>query len=100
MIRSRCDSRANRAGRWRVCVPSVRNGHLTAGMLEFLEQAGMCLLNINLYPTLAAEERRAVSEALAPLLSRSLLSISFSRGFALTASQLGVVLVHRDHPLH
>ena len=33
-----------------------------------------------------------------PLLGRAVLSISFSRGFGLTASQLGVFLVHRDHP--
>jgi len=81
-----------------LCIPSVRNGHLTEPMLAFLEGAPACLLNLNLYPTLRAEERRDVAEALAPLLPRSLLSISFSRGFGLTASQLGVVLVHRDHP--
>jgi hypothetical protein len=34
------------------------------------------------------------------VLSKSVLSISFSRGFGLTASQLGVVLVPRDHPYH
>ena len=33
-----------------------------------------------------------------PLLERAVLSISFSRGFGLTASQLGVFLLHRDHP--
>lgn len=82
-----------------LCVPSVRNGHLTAPMLEFLAEADTCLLNINLYPTLAADERRDCALALAPLLRKSILSISFSRGFALTASQLGVILVHRDHPL-
>ena len=32
------------------------------------------------------------------VLDRSVLSISFSRGFGLTASQLGVALVRRDHP--
>jgi hypothetical protein len=31
--------------------------------------------------------------------SRTILSVSFSRGFGLTGSQLGVALVHRDHPL-
>jgi hypothetical protein len=82
-----------------VCVPSVRNGHLTAPMLEFLTEADTCLLNINLYPTLAADERRDTALALAPLLPKSILSISFSRGFALTASQLGVILVHPDHAL-
>ena len=82
-----------------LCVPSVRNGHLTAPMLEYLSAAESCLLNINLYPTLAAEERRDVACALEPFLNKSILSISFSRGFALTASQLGVILVHPDHPL-
>lgn len=81
-----------------VCVPSVRNGHVTAEMVEFLERAPACLLNLNLYPTLRAEERASVARALAGVLERSMLSISFSRGFGLTASQLGVVLVHRDHP--
>jgi hypothetical protein len=82
-----------------LCVPSVRNGHLTGEMLAFLGAAPQCLLNLNLYPTLASEERRAVAGALRPLLDRAVLSISFSRGFGLTASQLGVFLVHRDHPL-
>jgi hypothetical protein len=81
-----------------LCVPSVRDGHLTGEMLDFLEAAPHGLLNLNLYPTLAAEERQAVAEALRPLLDRAVLSISFSRGFGLTASQLGVFLVHRDHP--
>jgi len=82
-----------------LCVPSVRNGHLTEQMLDFLEAADSCLLNINLYPTLAVAERRQVAESLSPFLSKSVISISFSRGFALTASQLGVVLIHQDHPL-
>lgn len=64
-----------------------------------LESASTGLLNLNLYPTLAPTERRAVAESLQPLLQKSILSISFSRGFGLTASQLGVALVHRDHPL-
>jgi hypothetical protein len=81
-----------------VCIPSVRNGHLTGEMVDFLDSAPACLLNFNLYPTLAPAERRDVAEALAPVLPRSVLSISFSRGFGLTASQLGVALVHRDHP--
>jgi hypothetical protein len=81
-----------------LCIPSVRNGHLTEEMACFLEDAGACLLNLNLFPTLEPAERRAVSQRLAPLLGRSVLSISFSRGFGLTASQLGVALVHRDHP--
>src|SRR5262249_12733867 len=35
-----------------LCVPSVRNGHLTEEMGVFLDEAGTCLLNLNLYPTL------------------------------------------------
>jgi hypothetical protein len=31
-------------------------------------------------------------------MDRALVSVSFSRGFGLTASQLGVLLVHEDHP--
>jgi hypothetical protein len=90
---------ADAAGRLAcLCVPSVRNGHLTEEMRAFLEGAGACLLNLNLFPTLEAEERRAVAEALAGVLGKSVLSISFSRGFGLTASQLGVALVPRDHP--
>ncbi len=81
-----------------LCVPSVRNGHLTAEMVDFLASADACLLNLNLYPTMAPGERKAVAEALSPVLGKSVLSISFSRGFGLTASQLGVALVHRDHP--
>jgi hypothetical protein len=81
-----------------LCVPSVRNGHLTADMGRFLADAGACLLNLNLYPTLAPAERRAVAESLSGVLGKSVLSISFSRGFGLTASQLGVALVPRDHP--
>jgi hypothetical protein len=81
-----------------LCVPSVRNGHLTDEMLAFLGAAPQCLLNLNLFPTMAADERRTVAESLRPLLDRAVLSISFSRGFGLTASQLGVFLIHRDHP--
>jgi hypothetical protein len=81
-----------------LCVPSVRNGHLTEEMLAFLEGAPHCLLNLNLYPTTATEERRSLALALDPLLERAVMSISFSRGFGLTASQLGVFLIHRDHP--
>ena len=81
-----------------LCVPSVRNGHVTPAMAAFLNNASACLLNLNLYPTLPAVERHAVAAALTPVLERSVLSISFSRGFGLTASQLGVALVHRDHP--
>ncbi len=81
-----------------LCVPSVRNGHVTEPMLGFLESAPACLLNLNLFPTLAPEERCDVARALSPVLPRSVLSISFSRGFGLTASQLGVALVHKDHP--
>lgn len=81
-----------------LCIPSVRNGHLTSEMVDFLEAADSCLLNLNLYPTLTAQERVEVARELAPVLPKSVLSISFSRGFGLTASQLGVALVHRDHP--
>jgi hypothetical protein len=82
-----------------LCIPSVRNGHLTTEMLAFLDAADACLLNLNLYPTLGADERRETALALGRVLPKSILSISFSRGFGLTASQLGVALVPRDHPL-
>lgn len=81
-----------------LCVPSVRNGHLTEEMAGFLDGAGTCLLNLNLFPTLTPEERRGTALRLAGVLGKSVLSISFSRGFGLTASQLGVALVPRDHP--
>ena len=81
-----------------LCVPSVRNGHVTPEMLRFLSNAGACLLNINLLPTLGPAERRQVALDLAPVLEKSIVSVSFSRGFGLTGSQLGVALVHRDHP--
>jgi len=81
-----------------LCIPSVRNGHFTEEMAGFLEDAAVCLLNLNLFPTLGAAERREVAEGLSCVLPKSVLSISFSRGFGLTASQLGVFLVHRDHP--
>jgi len=81
-----------------LCIPSVRNGNVTTGMMDFLNSADSCLLNLNLYPTLAEVERHDVSKQLAPLLPKSILSISFSRGFGLTASQLGVILIHKDHP--
>ena len=81
-----------------LCIPSVRNGHVSGDLLAFLDSAPACLLNLNLYPTLADDERRTVAEELQPLLPKSLLSISFSRGFGLTASQLGVMLVPRHHP--
>jgi hypothetical protein len=81
-----------------LCVPSVRNGHFTDDMAEFLEGASSALLNLNLFPTLAETERHAVARRLAPLLPKSMLSISFSRGFGMTASQLGLILVHREHP--
>ncbi|QDG52280.1 hypothetical protein FIV42_16500 [Persicimonas caeni] len=81
-----------------LCLPSVRNGQLTDEMVDFLGQSTHRLLNINLFPTLDAHERRGVAEALAPVLDGSVLSVSFSRGFGLTASQLGVFLVPPDHP--
>jgi len=82
-----------------LCVPSVRNGQFTDEMLEFLRRADDRLLNVNLFPTLSADDRRQAARDLAPLLDRSILSISFSRGFGLTASQFGVILIHRNHPL-
>ena len=81
-----------------VCLPSVRNGHFTEEMARFVESGSASLLNINLFPTLPASERAAVAARLLPSLPRAVLSVSFSRGFGLTASQLGVALVHRDHP--
>jgi hypothetical protein len=81
-----------------LCVPSVRNGHLTEEMAGFVEESGACLLNLNLFPTLPAGERQAVAARLAGMLDRAVLSISFSRGFGLTASQLGVALVAPGHP--
>jgi hypothetical protein len=79
-------------------VPSVRNGQLTEEMVSFLADADACLLNLNLFPTLEAGERQTVARRLLPVLERSILSISFSRGFGLTASQLGIALVPRSHP--
>lgn len=81
-----------------LCVPSVRNGHVTPEMIEFLQSSRACLLNLNLYPTLAPVDREKVAHNLNPVLANSLLSISFSRGFGLTASQLGVLLVPKSHP--
>ena len=81
-----------------LCIPSVRNGHLTAEMIEFLAAAPVQLLNLNLFPTLGADERHVVAEALGPVLPSALVSVSFSRGFGLTASQLGVLLVPPGHP--
>ena len=80
------------------CVPSVRNGHFTEEMAAFVESASAALLNLNLFPTLPEQERHAIAAQLRPVLPRAILSISFSRGFGMTASQLGVFLVHRDHP--
>jgi hypothetical protein len=94
-IRWSADSRGRLAC---LCVPSVRNGQLTEEMLEFLEGGSACLLNLNLFPTLPAAERRALASRLRGVLGKSVLSISFSRGFGLTASQLGVALVPPDHP--
>jgi hypothetical protein len=81
-----------------LCVPSVRNGHLTEDMAGFLESASACLLNVNLFPTLDADQRRAVAQRLSGVMEKSFISVSFSRGFGLTASQLGVGLIHRGHP--
>ena len=81
-----------------LCIPSVRNGHVTEGMVSFLEKADTCLLNLNLFPTLVEKERRQIARVLQPILPKTILSISFSRGFGLTASQLGVILVPEEHP--
>ncbi len=97
-IRWTAEPRNSHHGLACLCVPSVRNGHLIQEMVEFLEAAPARLLNLNLYPTLIASERQTAAQELFPLLEKSVLSISFSRGFGLTASQLGVALVHRDHP--
>jgi hypothetical protein len=79
-----------------LCIPSVRNGHFTERMLDFLASSRSCLLNLNLYPTLVSNERFDIGRRLSAVLDRSILSISFSRGFGLTASQLGVILIHRE----
>ena len=81
-----------------LCVPSVRNGHITSEMMEYLQAAQACLLNINLFPTLTDEERASVAQELNTVLPKSILSVSFSRGFGMTTSQLGVILIHKDHP--
>jgi hypothetical protein len=79
-----------------ICVPSVRNGHCTEDMVQFLEKSRGCLLNINLFPTMCATERNLIAKRLTSVLDRSMLVVSFSRGFGLTISQLGVLLVHRE----
>lgn len=81
-----------------LCVPSVRHGHLSAEMTDFLGRSPLQLLNINLFPTLEPDERREVARALRPFLATAALSVSFSRGFGLTAAQLGVLLVPPGHP--
>lgn len=81
-----------------LCVPSVRNGHITTEMMTYLKASDACLLNLNLFPTLIENERTTVAKELNAVLPKSILSISFSRGFGMTASQLGVILVHKDHP--
>ena len=82
-----------------LCVPSVRNGHVTEAMGEFVGAADAVLLNLNLLPTMLLAERAQVARDLRPVLDRAVLSVSFSRGWGLTASQLGVALVPPDHPL-
>lgn len=82
-----------------VCLPSVRNGHVTSEMIEFLERCTSSLWNLNLWPTLTDVDRHNAARDLEPLLPRALLSVSFSRGFGMTASQLGVLLVPEGHPL-
>jgi hypothetical protein len=92
-------SRDSRGALACLCLPSVRNGLFTEDMQRFCRESRSSLLNLNLYPTLPPAERVEVAEMLRDDLDRALLSISFSRGFALTASQLGILLVHREHPL-
>ncbi len=81
-----------------LCVPSVRNGHVTDSMVQFLNASQASLLNLNLYPTLSPLDRQQVANDLLLVMDRAVLSISFSRGFGLTASQLGVVLIPKSHP--
>ncbi len=81
-----------------LCIPSVRNGHVTPPMLDFLKASSACLLNLNLFPTLSPLDRERTARELLPILDKAVLSISFSRGFGLTASQLGVFLVPSSHP--
>src|SRR5262245_38566342 len=45
-IRWEADSRGKFAC---LCVPSVRNGHVTSEVLDYLESAEACLLNLNLF---------------------------------------------------
>ncbi|VAW81557.1 hypothetical protein MNBD_GAMMA12-2511 [hydrothermal vent metagenome] len=91
---------SNSAGKMAcLCIPSVRNGHVTDEMFSYLDEANSCLLNINLYPTLSPAERKGVAAVLNSVLEKSIVSVSFSRGFGMTASQLGVILVHKDNPL-
>jgi hypothetical protein len=82
-----------------VCLPSVRNGHVTSEMVAFLGRCTTTLWNLNLWPTLDDEDRHGAAADLLPLLPGALLSVSFSRGFGMTASQLGVLLVPPGHPL-
>ncbi len=81
------------------CLPSVRNGHVTDELVDFLSRSPASLWNLNLWPTIADDERHAAAALLAPQLPRALLSVSFSRGFGMTASQLGVLLVPPGHGL-
>ncbi len=67
-------------------------------MVEFLSISEACLLNLNLFPTMSSAGRRQVAQSLLPVLPKSVISISFSRGFGLTASQLGVILIPKSHP--
>ncbi|MDP2345188.1 MAG: hypothetical protein Q8O67_29860 [Deltaproteobacteria bacterium] len=82
-----------------LCLPSVRNGHVTTEMVDFVARCESALWNLNLWPTLPDACRHAAAAELSPSLSKSLLSVSFSRGFGMTASQLGVLLVPPGHPI-
>ncbi len=82
-----------------LCLPSVRNGHVTEEMVGFIARCRSSLWNLNLWPTLPDDDRHAAAQALLPSLPQALLSVSFSRGFGMTASQLGVLLVPAGHPL-
>ena len=81
-----------------LCVPSVRNGHMTEEMFGFLGGAPQCLLNLNLYPTLTFEERREVAEDLKPAARTGRAVDQLQPRLRPDCVALGVFLVHRDHP--
>ena len=62
-------------------------------------KAGIDTVDGLLRQAVAQPDLDIVTFMLAGVLDRSLLSVSFSRGFSLTASQLGLILIHPSHPL-